>query len=232
MYIVFFGLFIVYIIVTTVISVILKMKPKDVVITENTWVKNFIKNMAFLWGVTIAVLILCFIGDISLKDLGFRLISFKYNIWFTVVALVLSGLTLVLFMHNLICSLTSAKWREKQVIDEGTREVLPRTKKEKWLFSFSALSAGICEEIIYRGFIVFLLQAIFPSMPIFLIILLPSVVFGLGHFYQGLQGVIQTGLLGALFMSLFLATDSLLLAILLHFIIDFSATFIISEERV
>ena len=232
MYIVFLALFFVYIVVTTVISVLLKMKPKDAVITEKTWIKNFIKNMVFLWGVTIAVLILCFVGDISLKALGFRLIAFKYNIWFTVVTLVLSGLVLVLFMHNLISSLTSAKWREKQVMDEGTRGVLPRTKKEKWLFSFSALSAGICEEIIYRGFVVFLLQAIFPSMPIYLIILLPSVVFGLAHFYQGLQGVIQTGFLGALFMSLFLATDSLLLAMLLHFIIDFSATFILSEEQV
>ena len=46
------------------------------------------------------------------------------------------------------------------------------------------------------------------------------------------KGVIGTGLLAVLFMCLFLVTDSLILAILLHFIVDFSATFILSEKNI
>jgi len=100
------------------------------------------------------------------------------------------------------------------------------------LFSLVALSAGICEEIIFRGFLAFLVLAIFPGAPIYLVIIISTVIFGISHVYQGLQGVIATGLLAVLFMCLFLVTNSLILAILLHFIIDFSATFILSEKDI
>ena len=132
--------------------------------------------------------------------------------------------------------LTSAKYREeakKQIVDgEGDTNMLPRTKKEKRLFSFLSFSAGVCEELIFRGFLVFLLLAIFPVIPIYFIILIPSVIFGIGHSYQGLQGVIKTGGFGALLMCLFLVTDSLLLAILLHFLTDLSSAFLLSDEEI
>ena len=114
--------------------------------------------------------------------------------------------------------------------NQGAIGVLPRTKKEKYLFSLLALSAGICEEIIFRGFLVFLVLAIFPSVPIYLVILISTLIFGIAHAYQGLQGVISTGLLAVMFMCLFLVTDCLIFPMLLHFIIDFSATFILSEK--
>jgi membrane protease YdiL (CAAX protease family) len=95
-----------------------------------------------------------------------------------------------------------------------------------------ALSAGVCEELIFRGFLLFLFRSIFPGIPIYLVVLIPTVVFGIGHLYQGLQGVIKTSIIGALFMCLYLATDSLILVMLLHFFMDFSATFLLSEEKV
>ena len=78
---------------------------------------------------------------------------------------------------------------------------------------------------------VFLVQAIFPGMPIYFVILISTVIFGISHAYQGISGVIGTGILAVLFMCLFFVTNSLLLPILLHFIVDFSATFALSEEK-
>ena len=77
----------------------------------------------------------------------------------------------------------------------------------------------------------FLLQAVFPGIPIFLIILITSALFGLSHIYQGLRGVIETGILGILSVSLFLVSGSLIFSMLLHFMADFSYTFILKDEQ-
>jgi len=137
------------------------------------------------------------------------------------------------FVYELIASLVSNESRE-QNLDNDHGEMaamLPRTKKEKWLFSLRTLSSAICEEILFRGFLLFLLQSIFPDIPLYLIILIACVIFGASHLYQGLQGVISTGLMALLFICLFLVTNSLILVMLLHFATDFSATFVLSEEQ-
>jgi membrane protease YdiL (CAAX protease family) len=144
-------------------------------------------------------------------------------------------------MLTLTCSaalanpMVSAKQREKaknQIKDgEGVGMMIPRTKKEKRWFTLVSLSAGICEEIIYRGFLVFLILAVFPGLPVWLVIIVPGVIFGLGHFYQGPKGILTTGALGVVLMSVFIVTDSLLLGMALHFLMDFSSTFILSAEQ-
>jgi len=236
MFIIFLAIIFLFTVVTVVVGALQKKKYNGVVFNEKEQCKGYYRSIAILWSATLAVFIMCLIGSISFSDIGFRPISFDKNIWFTVITLVLSATLLLYNLHQLIMSLTSGKYRasmnEHITNAEGINQLLPRSKKEKRLFSLVALTAGVCEEIIYRGFLVFLLQATFPGMPIFLIILIPSVLFGLGHFYQGVQGVILTGVLGALLMSLFLVSNSLLFVMILHFIIDFSATFLISEERI
>lgn len=232
MYIVFLVILLIPFIVMMVTSA-LEKKTEEVVVTEKTKCKSYASTIAFLWGVTLLIFIMCFIGKISLEDIGFRAINFKYNIWFTIITLVVSGIALVYFIYQLIASFGSSKFIEKQLADssQGVIGVLPQTKKEKCFFSLLALSAGICEEIIFRGFLAFLVFAIFPSVPIYLVILISTVIFGIAHAYQGLKGVIGTGVLAVLFMCLFLATNSLILPMLLHFIIDFSATFTLSDKN-
>jgi membrane protease YdiL (CAAX protease family) len=185
-----------------------------------------------LWGAVMVVLFMCLIGGISLNEIGFRKISFNHGFWFTLVVLILNGLLIIYSLYNLIASLTSAKFREEAIktADFGTISVLPRSKKEKRLFTFVAFSAGVCEEIIFRGFLVFLFLAIFTGIPIYLVIVITGVIFGIGHLYQGLQGVVTTAVVGTLYMCLFLVTDSLILPIILHFFLDFSSTFILSAE--
>jgi membrane protease YdiL (CAAX protease family) len=217
-----------------VVAALSEKKDRDVVITEKIKCRGYCQSIALLWGLASVVFMLCFIGKISLEDIGLRRISFNYNIWFTVTILILSGLALAFLLRQSILLLTSAKAREdakKQIVaGEGVGQVLPRTKKEKWLFTLMSFSAGTCEEIIFRGFLVFLLQTVFPGLPIYLIVLIQIVIFGFFHLYQGLQGVVKTGITGAFLMCLVLVTDSLILAMLLHFLIDFSSAFILSEE--
>ena len=194
---------------------------------------TYYRILTGLWGATIAVLIICFVAGVSFADIGFRPISFVYGFWFTTITLSLSGLFFAYGLRHLISSFASAKFKEvmeKQTANSILNAIVPRNKKEKQIFVFLSFSAGVCEEIIYRGLLLFALYAVFPDMSIFLIVLIQSTLFGISHLYQGIQGIIMTAIVGALLMCLFLVTNSLILPMILHFFIDFSNTFLLSEQ--
>ena len=233
MYVVFLSLLLILFTVTVVREFLETRKQNDTPVTDKEKCKSYLQSIAMLWSGVLIVFIMCHIGGISLKEIGFRQISFNYGFWFSAVTLTLSGLFFAYCLYNLFFSLTSAKFREAQTKElPSVTKFLPQTKKEKWLFSFVALSAGVCEEIIFRGFLLFLIPAIFSGMPIYLVILILTVIFGIGHFYQGLGGIMGKAIVGALFMCLYLVTDSLLLAMLLHFLLDLVGAFLVSEEDI
>ena len=221
--------------INNVVGILETKKRKDIIITEKIRCKDYIESSVLLWGAVLAVFIMCLIGNISFADIGLRFINFDHNIWFTIITFIFSGMLFVFILYQIIFSLVNKNFREKskkQVIDGiGASDRIPRTQKERRLWFLLAFSAGVCEEIIYRGFLVFLLQAIFPGISIIFIILITFVTFGVGHLSQGLQGAIFTGILGALFMCLFIVTDSLLLPMLLHFLFDLQSTFVFLEEK-
>lgn len=97
--------------------------------------------------------------------------------------------------------------------------LLPRTSAERRLAVAVALTAGICEEVLYRGLLVALLVDLL-GLPIVPAALVAVVVFAVAHAYQGLAGMLVTGLLGAVLAALYVATGSLLLPILVHVLID------------
>lgn len=83
-----------------------------------------------------------------------------------------------------------------------------------------SLTAGVAEEIAYRGF---LLAYLAPMAPIWGAVAVSSLLFGAAHLYQGLVGVMATTVLGAVFSVMYLSTGCLLLPILLHALINVSS---------
>lgn len=91
----------------------------------------------------------------------------------------------------LFCILTSAGIglyliREYGLKDQGEFSLLSRLNVtmttnsfERRLYIFIALSAGFCEEIIYRGFAIKALQA--RGVPLYLALVIPSISFSLMH---------------------------------------------------
>jgi len=98
--------------------------------------------------------------------------------------------------------------------------ILPVTQEERSWFALLSVTAGICEEVLYRGFLIRYLSngPFHASLGIALVV--ASIAFGLGHTYQGLSGIIGTTLMGALMAVIFLTTGSLWLPMALHAIID------------
>ena len=235
MYIAFFSLIIIYI--AFFIFVIYKRisRFQDRPVTEKIKLGTYYYLICGLWGGTSIVLIICLIARLNFDVIGIKQLNFNYGFWFTSITLILCGLLFFSGLYQLISSLLSKKYKEAAEKQYGNHIVLsgilPRTKKEKWLFVLLSLSAGICEEIIFRGFLLYLLQAIFPNIPLFLITLITCTLFGISHFYQRLQGIIVSMIFGVLFMSLYIVTGSLILPIFLHFFQDFSSTFTLSEKQ-
>jgi len=103
---------------------------------------------------------------------------------------------------------------------QATLAVLPRTPAERRLFTLVGITAGVCEEWLYRGFFLAVIAALVGRPPTWALILVAAAAFGLAHAYQGRAGIMSTGVLGGVMAALCLQTGSLLLPVLLHAAID------------
>jgi membrane protease YdiL (CAAX protease family) len=75
--------------------------------------------------------------------------------------------------------------------------ILPQSRIELIPFFALAVTAGVCEEFLYRGFA----MAAFLrwGLPAWIAVVASSVLFGLAHLYQGRGGLAATTILGLLF---------------------------------
>lgn len=97
---------------------------------------------------------------------------------------------------------------------------LPRTGEERGWFALVSISAGICEEILFRGFLTQYFEAKPYQFSLLVALLLSCLFFGTGHLYQGISGVVITAVLGFVYANLFLLTGSLLLPMVVHAVTD------------
>ena len=97
------------------------------------------------------------------------------------------------------------------------RRLLPRTRAELHWFEAVSFTAGVCEELLYRGFLIWYLNHFMPIVPAAFV---SALIFGLAHLYQGAGGILRTGALGGFLASIYLLTGSLYLSMVLHFLAD------------
>jgi uncharacterized protein len=104
--------------------------------------------------------------------------------------------------------------------------LLPTNNRERWAYAFVSLTAGICEEVLFRGLVIYLLRRFDPSLSVVWLVVISSVIFGFAHAYQGVQGIVSSACIGALFAVIFVTTHSLYIPIILHAFIDLRALLI------
>jgi hypothetical protein len=95
--------------------------------------------------------------------------------------------------------------------------LLPRTTAEYRRFRWLALTAGTAEELLYRGFLIWYFAALLGTWPGTVAAVL---AFAAGHAYQGIGGVLKTGIVGALLTGIYIASGSLLWPMIVHCAID------------
>lgn len=101
---------------------------------------------------------------------------------------------------------------------ESVDELLPHTKRELHWFYGLSVTAGICEEILYRGFMFWWVTAL--GGGVWMAVAASAIGFGLGHVYQGVAGAAKIAALGAVFAALYWITESIWAPILAHILLD------------
>lgn len=104
---------------------------------------------------------------------------------------------------------------------------LPRSERELRTFWVLSLAAGVCEEIVFRGFAMTWLAAVVSALPglgpipeLWPAAVGSSVIFGLAHAYQGPSGMARTGTVGLVLAGIAVATGGLLAAMIVHTVMD------------
>jgi membrane protease YdiL (CAAX protease family) len=110
--------------------------------------------------------------------------------------------------------------RHSEPPGHATLALLPRTSGERRLFTVVGITAGVCEEWLYRGFFLAVVAALSGASATWVLVAVAAAAFGLAHAYQGRAGVVTTAVLGGVMAALYLQTGSLLLPVVLHAVID------------
>lgn len=103
---------------------------------------------------------------------------------------------------------------------QSVRPLLPVTAGERWQFAGVSVTAGICEELLFRGLFLLAWRELFPGAPDWAAVVVLGLLFGAAHLYQGWLGVLATGLLGIAFMALYVTIHSLYPLMVLRALID------------
>ena len=95
--------------------------------------------------------------------------------------------------------------------------IIPRNRGELHHFYRLSLTAGIVEEVLWRGFMIWYLNQF---MPLWGAAILSTIGFAAAHAYQGAANVPRIILVGAVFAGLYLLTGSVWVPIALHAAVD------------
>jgi membrane protease YdiL (CAAX protease family) len=98
-----------------------------------------------------------------------------------------------------------------------TEGITPCTPGERELWTFVAITAGVCEEVFFRGF---LLTFVASYTGLVAAVAITAMLFGLYHAYYGWPGMLKTAGLGLVFALIVLWSGSLIPAMILHVTID------------
>lgn len=188
-------------------------------------VRLYARTMIWQWSATALVVAMWLGAGRPLATMGFRL-PVGVGGW---IALGVAG-ALMVAMGKQALSLRARPELHAEVFEQldSAAPFLPRTRRETRWFRGVALTAGFCEEVMFRGF---LLAYAAVWLGPWGAVAGTSLAFGIGHLYQGTTGAIKTTVAGLIAGSLFVLGGSLLAPVLLHAFVDLHGGFVYRTVR-
>lgn len=104
-------------------------------------------------------------------------------------------------------------------LGEFVSKLMPQSRIELLVFASLALTVGVCEEFLYRGFALAALAG-FAAGSLVIAAIGSSVLFSLAHLYQGRRGLLITFVVGLLLAGTRIWTQSLAPAVVTHIVAD------------
>jgi membrane protease YdiL (CAAX protease family) len=166
----------------------------------------YVSTSISLWFLTIAAIAVSAYSGFTAALIGLRPVLMRPLLCWTVFGLA-TALALYAFSRHF-------NVKESPLLNQ----LLPRTRTERLAFVFVSLTAGVCEEIVFRGFLIAALTPVFGT--IVPAVVASCILFGVLHSYQGIVGGVRAGILGLALAIPFAVTGSLLPSMIAHTLID------------
>ncbi|MAI88887.1 CPBP family intramembrane glutamic endopeptidase [Ponticaulis sp.] len=128
------------------------------------------------------------------------------------------GLAGIVFILFTIITILPFYMKAEDLPQDGVMAMLARNWKEAKWSTLLSINAGVSEEIFFR--LMLPLAAFHLTGNILISFGIAALYFGIAHAYQGIGGIIVTGVLGLLFTLIYVLTAQLWLVILIHILVD------------
>jgi membrane protease YdiL (CAAX protease family) len=166
----------------------------------------YFSTIAALWALAFATAFVAADSQFPPELLGVTLLPLTdFVLWFTFGLIATAAIVLVFKAFGMTES------REIHYL-------IPQTLSERLTFAVVSVTAGICEELIFRGFLIAALRPATGSVA--LAVAIAAAAFGAAHAHQNVSGGLRAALLGLVLSVPLLVTGSLYPAIAAHAVVD------------
>lgn len=175
----------------------------------------YASTIAFQWVMTAVVAWRSWAQGMTAQALGLPIVGPARTVWTA------TFLTVALLAAQLLGlrQATRMPERKRGRLQDLAEKVLPQNGIERLAFTAVAVTAGVCEEFIYRGFVFALLGGGWRYAWV-LSVLGSAALFAAAHLYQGRRGMATTFVVGLLFGAARVLTGNLAPAVVAHTAVD------------
>ncbi|WDH74662.1 CPBP family intramembrane metalloprotease [Exiguobacterium marinum] len=176
------------------------------------------------WGLTLLIVALVFLFQVPLSEIGLKFIPEPGDEEAWQIFLISCVLVTLIFVFYLLVKISSRLRNALRPYYELDLEklLLPRTKTEEQAWSAVSITAGVTEEFIFRGVLLYTIS-LYIEVPNMTLALIGGALFGIAHAYQGVKGVLTTGTVGFGLGILYLGMGVLWPVMVLHILLDLIA---------
>lgn len=174
-------------------------------------------NHTIIWHWILFVLALV-VWAMSGRDWALLGVRFDVDVRFmSAVALSIAAIVLLFLQFRQVSNASEQDVTRLKAEFGQVALIMPQNGSELMQFNMLSITAGIVEETLWRGYLIWYLVQI---MPVWTAAIISAVGFGIAHSYQGLANVPKIILVGAIFTGLYVLSGSLWLPIILHAAVD------------
>jgi len=191
-------------------------------------VKHYTSTIMLLWGISLPILVMWAVSERGWDALGFKIQTGMMPL----IGWVLAALMTAFFIYQFVLVSASAKvrqqFRDGLLKDDVMAGFMPNTADERHLFNLLAITAGITEEIIFRGYLIWAFSLF---LPLWAAALASLLVFTILHSYQGAKNLPAIFVVSALVTLIFVLSGSIWPAIAVHVFVDILNNLTVSKAR-
>lgn len=181
----------------------------------------FLPTVLMLWGIVLIILLALWREKASLSSIGMGMPTLTH---LGIGILFFLASSMVLMVVQLLLAALGLSF------NDNTEQILAMAGEHMGWWLAVSITAAVCEEVIYRGYLMTRLKGVLKSGWIVPVIA-SMFAFSSGHLYQGVGGAILIGIYGMMFCLLYIYTGSVWPGIVAHFIQDYSAVFLYHLQK-